>query len=230
MGIENKWILSKDFEDTEQNRLLVICHCGALEVVTILRWFIPIFEGTESVVYGISNLPVAFPFKLCFPSNYDVNLFSFEKKWIWSWQFGNTALKRLSVSCSREGLGLEIVSIPRFLTKYSLGGTLNLKTPVFVFIETLFITQLLCKALREAKWNEFGAGRLEIQHKIGCRLTGSREALELAQGGEYGFSLRLASNCSLSDLVQFPDEKMIPDGLGTHGSRRGNWSARPFRR
>ena len=84
------------------------------------RWFPPIFEGTESVVHEISNLPVAFPFKLCFPSNYDVNDMRFEKKRIWSRQFGNTALKRLSVSCSRVALGASRLSQFRDFLKRSM--------------------------------------------------------------------------------------------------------------
>ena len=41
----------------------------------------PRFLKEQNLLYmRYPNLPVAFPFKLCFPSNYDVKLFNFEKE------------------------------------------------------------------------------------------------------------------------------------------------------
>ena len=85
---------------------------------------------------------------------------------------------------------------------------------MFVFIEILFITQSLCKALRETKLNEFGTGRSEIQYKIGCRLTGSREALELAQDGDGGFSTPRSQN-STENYDKTP--RMFPESVSTSG-------------
>ena len=128
------------------------------------------------------------------------------------WKYSSkTVVGQLLPGRSRS---LEIVSIPRFLTKYSLGGTLNLKTPMFVFIETLFIIQLLCKSLRVANLYEFGTGRSEIQYKIGCRLTGSREALELAQDGDGGFSTPRSQN-SAENYDKTP--QMSPESVSASG-------------